>query len=90
MGRAVIRWGTDGRSARTRIVGLPIDELRHYPGSAGLNADIQPKTSDRDRMNDLTNFLALTAAIFLAITVLLVLLSHLEPQLTNKKVDPGS
>ena len=40
-------------------------------------------------MNNLTSFLALTAAIFIAITALLVLLSHLESNLAHKEVDAG-
>jgi hypothetical protein len=41
-------------------------------------------------MNSLASFLALAAAIFVAVTALLVLLSHLESDLADTEVDPGS
>ena len=41
-------------------------------------------------MNNLTSFLAITAIIFVAVIALLVLLSHLESNLTNSEVDGGS
>jgi len=40
-------------------------------------------------MNNLTNFLALTGAIFGAITALLVLLSRLEPSRRTQKARPS-
>ena len=40
-------------------------------------------------MNDLTSFLALTAAIFIAITVLLALISHLESSLSDHDAEDG-
>jgi hypothetical protein len=41
-------------------------------------------------MNTLYIFLALTAAIFIAVTALLILLSHLESNLADAEVDAGS
>ena len=41
-------------------------------------------------MNNLTSFLALTAAIFVAVTGLLILLSHLESNLYNTEVGVDS
>jgi hypothetical protein len=41
-------------------------------------------------MNNLLSFLTLTAAIFVAVTVLLILLSHLESNLYDTKVDASS
>jgi len=41
-------------------------------------------------MNSLTSFLAITAAIFVAVTALLVLLSHLESNLADTEVGGGS
>jgi hypothetical protein len=40
-------------------------------------------------MNDVTSFLAFTAAIFAAITVLLVLMSHLEARLLDRDAEDG-
>jgi hypothetical protein len=41
-------------------------------------------------MNNLYSFFALTAAIFVAVTALLILLSHLEPHLFDAEMDAGS
>jgi hypothetical protein len=41
-------------------------------------------------MNDVTSFLAVTAAIFAAITVLLVLMSHLESNQADRDGEDGS
>ena len=41
-------------------------------------------------MNNLLSFLTLAAAIFFAVTFLLILLSHLESNLYDTKVDAGS
>jgi hypothetical protein len=41
-------------------------------------------------MNNLYIFLALTAAIFIAVTALLILLSRLESNLADAEVDAGS
>ena len=41
-------------------------------------------------MNNLTSFLAITAIIFVAVIALLVLLSHLESDMTDREVDGGS
>jgi hypothetical protein len=38
-------------------------------------------------MNDVTSFLAVTVAIFAAITVLLVVMSHLEPRVDHDAED---
>ena len=40
-------------------------------------------------MNDVTSFLAVTAAIFAAITVLLVLMSHLESRQVDQDAEDG-
>lgn len=40
-------------------------------------------------MNDVTSFLAVTAAIFVAITVLLALMSHLESNLADHDAEDG-
>ena len=40
-------------------------------------------------MNDVTSFLAVTAAIFAAITVLLALMSHLELNLGDQDAEDG-
>ena len=40
-------------------------------------------------MNDVTSFLAVTAAIFAAITVLLVLMSHLESGQADRDAEDG-
>jgi hypothetical protein len=40
-------------------------------------------------MNDVTSFLAVTAAIFVAITVLLALMSHLESNLADHDAGDG-
>ncbi len=40
-------------------------------------------------MNDVTSFLAVTAAIFAAITVLLVLMSHLESGQVDRDAEDG-
>ena len=40
-------------------------------------------------MNDVTSFLAVTAAIFAAITVLLALMSHLESNQADQDTDDG-
>jgi hypothetical protein len=40
-------------------------------------------------MNDVTTFLVVTAAIFAAITVLLVLMSHLESKLPDYDAEDG-
>jgi len=40
-------------------------------------------------MNDVTSFLAFTAAIFAAITVLLVVMSHLEAWQLNRDSEDG-
>ena len=41
-------------------------------------------------MNNLHSFLTLTAAIFVAVIALLILLSHLESNLYDTKADAGS
>jgi hypothetical protein len=41
-------------------------------------------------MNNLYSFFALTTAIFVAVTALLVLLSHLESNLYEPESDAGS
>ena len=41
-------------------------------------------------MNNLYSFLALATAIFVAVTALLVLLSHLESNLYDTEADAGS
>ena len=41
-------------------------------------------------MNDATSFLAVTAAIFAAITVLLAWMSHLESNLVDQDAEDGS
>jgi hypothetical protein len=40
-------------------------------------------------MNEVTTFLVVTAAIFAAITVLLVLMSHLESKLADHDAEAG-
>ena len=40
-------------------------------------------------MNDVTSFLAVTAAIFASITVLLALMSHLESNLGDQDAEDG-
>ena len=40
-------------------------------------------------MNDVTSFLAVTAAIFAAITVLLVLMNHLEARQSDRDAEDG-
>ncbi len=40
-------------------------------------------------MNDVASFLAVTAAIFIAITVLLALMSHLESSLSDQDAEDG-
>ena len=40
-------------------------------------------------MNDVTSFLAVTAAIFAAITVLLILMSHLEARPLDRDAEDG-
>ena len=40
-------------------------------------------------MNDVTSFLAVTVAIFAAITVLLVVMSHLESPQVNRDAEDG-
>jgi hypothetical protein len=40
-------------------------------------------------MNDVTSFLAVTAAIFAAITVLLVVMSHLEARQVDQDAEDG-
>jgi hypothetical protein len=41
-------------------------------------------------MNNLYSFFALTAAIFVAVTALLIVLSHLESHLFDAEVNGGS
>jgi len=50
---------------------------------------IPTQESKEYAMNNLTSFLALTGAIFGAITALLILLSRLEPSWRTQKAQPS-
>ena len=59
-------------------------------GSYHLKGESVPNTRSKEyAMNSLTSFLALTGAIFGAITALLVLLSRLEPSWRTQKARPS-